>query len=276
MIGLRLLRTIIARQLMSTEKPEDDFIECVCRLLLTIGASCDATLSGQKMLDQIESRLCELGQGTGKRLLFLISDVSEARQRGWTKKPPLARNKRTDLPQQEDGGGGGASSMPVSASSSLGYMGKPSYLLDPDTPYSRYVISQLNYQENSEESLPPSVGAAESSLYSAPTSATRVTFPEPIFRVRPYNPQEPVRPCTEGGRRSSVDSSSLPPSEFPSSGDGAPSDSGGAACLSPCVDKSSSVRFSSSEYAGGNRAGVFVRRPPTPMRGPAVEFEDSD
>lgn len=88
MLGVRILTQVANDLLLSNDKPEEHFIECMCQLMSCAGHSLDSTDRGRSIVDQWEIRLREL-KNTGEyvnRIKFLIQNLEDTRKVGWVKK----------------------------------------------------------------------------------------------------------------------------------------------------------------------------------------------
>ncbi len=85
LIGEKIMHSIITELLSNVENPEEEEIECLCRLLMTVGSILDKP-EAANFWSQYIARLQWLIAQTGKlssRIRFMLMDVLEARERGW-------------------------------------------------------------------------------------------------------------------------------------------------------------------------------------------------
>ena len=80
---------------------EDDNLECLCTLLRTIGGQLEkeSELKQKHSLDPYFNRLKNVVQQklVGPRVRFLIQDILDMRDRGWTERERQAVNKPTTI-----------------------------------------------------------------------------------------------------------------------------------------------------------------------------------
>ena len=85
LIGEKIMHSIITELLSNVENPEEEEIECLCRLLMTVGSILDKP-EAANFWSQYIARLQWLIAQTGKlssRIRFMLMDVVEAREKGW-------------------------------------------------------------------------------------------------------------------------------------------------------------------------------------------------
>eukprot|EP00931_Biecheleriopsis_adriatica_P092654 TRINITY_DN66448_c0_g1_i1.p1 TRINITY_DN66448_c0_g1~~TRINITY_DN66448_c0_g1_i1.p1 ORF type:complete len:524 (-),score=137.39 TRINITY_DN66448_c0_g1_i1:67-1638(-) len=97
LLSAKVIGTIICELLLCEQAetlPEEHALECACELLLAIGYTLENMAAGQTALNAVCHRMKDLksklsNDGKGfycKRVQFLMQDVLDTRQAGWTKK----------------------------------------------------------------------------------------------------------------------------------------------------------------------------------------------
>jgi len=88
LIGEKIMHSIIAELLSNVENPEEEEIECLCRLLMTVGAILDKP-EAANFWNQYVARMQWLVSQPGKlssRIRFMVMDVLELRDKRWSTK----------------------------------------------------------------------------------------------------------------------------------------------------------------------------------------------
>ncbi|CEM18459.1 unnamed protein product [Vitrella brassicaformis CCMP3155] len=92
--------------------PEELFIECLCKLITTIGSTLESTDAGKQLLTHFSSRMKELKAQDkySKRIKFALQDVLDLRQNDWRQKVHKEKAKslrdiRKDVEREEAMGG---------------------------------------------------------------------------------------------------------------------------------------------------------------------------
>ena len=87
-LSSRVVRSVVEQLLFRRDEPEEHYIECVGILLHNIGATLYETESGRAYIGQFVERMKELCDrpNYGKRIKFLMKDVIEAAEAGWSGK----------------------------------------------------------------------------------------------------------------------------------------------------------------------------------------------
>jgi len=87
-LSSRVVRSVVEQLLFRREEPEEHYIECVGILLHNIGATLYETESGRAYIAQFVERMKVLCNrpNYGKRIKFLMKDVVEAAEAGWSGK----------------------------------------------------------------------------------------------------------------------------------------------------------------------------------------------
>lgn len=85
LIGEKIMHSIITELLSNVENPEEEEIECLCRLLMTVGSILDRPEAANFWAQYIARLQWLIGQKDklSSRIRFMIMDVVEARERGW-------------------------------------------------------------------------------------------------------------------------------------------------------------------------------------------------
>jgi len=87
-LSSRVVRSVVEQLLYRREEPEEHYIECVGILLHNIGATLYETDSGRAYITQFVQRLKDLcaRENYGRRIKFLMKDVMDAAESGWSGK----------------------------------------------------------------------------------------------------------------------------------------------------------------------------------------------
>ena len=87
-LSSRVVRSVVEQLLFRRDEPEEHYIECVGILLHNIGSTLYETDSGRAYISQFVDRMRDLcaRQNYGKRIKFLMKDVIEAAEAGWSGK----------------------------------------------------------------------------------------------------------------------------------------------------------------------------------------------
>ena len=87
-LSSRVVRSVVEQLLFRTDEPEEHYIECIGILLHNIGATLMGSESGRAYVGQFVDRMKDLctRECYGKRIKFLMKDVTDAAEAGWAGK----------------------------------------------------------------------------------------------------------------------------------------------------------------------------------------------
>ena len=92
-LSSRVVRSVVEQLLFRTDEPEEHYIECVGILLHNIGTTLMESDSGRAYIGQFVDRMQDLctREVYGKRIKFMMKDVIDAAEAGWTGKHSNSR-----------------------------------------------------------------------------------------------------------------------------------------------------------------------------------------
>jgi len=113
MLTDRIMHQCIVEQLGNIDNPDPESVECLCKLMTTIGSQIDQPKS-KKMIDEYFRRLDQLSknQTLDSRIRFMVQDVIDLRYNSWRLRrkvegPKLLSEVHKDAMQAMSGGRGG-------------------------------------------------------------------------------------------------------------------------------------------------------------------------
>jgi len=112
MLTEKIMHECLIKLLGDIEQPEEESVECLCKLMTTIGKSIDHQRAKSHM-DEYFTRMTEMSRNPGlaNRLRFMLQEVIELRRGGWIQRKADPSAKQITQPREDaardDRGGAG-------------------------------------------------------------------------------------------------------------------------------------------------------------------------
>ncbi|EEB06893.1 translation initiation factor eIF4G [Schizosaccharomyces japonicus yFS275] len=97
MLSEKIMHECIKRLLGNVTDPEEEEVESLCKLLMTVGANIDATEKGRAAMDVYVQRMEMITkvENLPSRIKFIILDVIDSRKAGWRIKNEIEKGPKT-------------------------------------------------------------------------------------------------------------------------------------------------------------------------------------